>query len=453
MVFASSCLADLDVKPTELIDGSLAFKTVEDLNAGVLGVYAGVGTNTIWISTLMSDEATCPLEYTGTKGREVYTWKQEAVYGDIGLAWQNFYQVIDRANRVLEAADDVAVLPQDESLKSQYKGELLAMRAYCHFELLRHYAVSYDMDAMAVPVMLRSELTTPARDSVRRVYRQVNEDLDNAATLIPASFTNKNRITRLAVFAMKARAAQWQQDWDGAIAAATEVINAVPLATITEFPDIWTDKSNAEVIWKLKREAQDAKIGEYFVEAGGRLIYAPSFKLIGTMDAANDIRFAAYIKDLTPAASTRRWSVNKYVGGQAAFVNLADVKMFRTGEMYLIRAEAHARKGLTGLPAGIADLNTLRAQRIRNYTSALFATPEGLLQAVMEERYKELAFEGHRYFDLRREGLPIERLPEDAVKYPDALTLTPDDKGYYIPIPLKEMQANKQLKQHPKYPQ
>lgn len=450
-VLVSSCMADLDVKPTENIDQSVAFSSVDDLNAGVLGVYAAISTHSISVSSLLSDENMWSPENTTGRGTQTFSWKQDGLTSDVIAAWANFYQVLDRANRILAVIDGVYATSLEEPVKQQMKGELLALRAFCHLELLRHYAVDYAPASAGIPLMLRSEIGKPGRDTVRKVYEQINADLATAKTLIPATFTNRNRITRLAVSAIQARAALWQEDWDAAIAASTEVINAMPLADRTEFPEIWLDRSNAEVVWKLKREAQDAKFGDFYRDGSNRVLYAPAFKLIAAFDAANDVRFNAYVNDLAAGEPVRRWTVNKYTGGQAALVNLADIKLFRVAEMYLIRAEAYASKGVTGLVPGTKDLNDLCAERIDGYLPQTFATSAALVDAVLLERYRELAFEGHRYFDLRRKGRNVERWPEDVIQAPTALTLTPDDRAYYIPVPVRERQANENISEHPKY--
>lgn len=447
LVFASSCLADLDVKPTEIIDQTLAFQSIDDVNAGVLGVYAGLSTHTISTNTLIADEAMWPLENNTGRGTLMYSWRQDPVNPEAIAPWQSFYQVLDRANRILDVIDEVYATPQEETLRNQYKGELLTLRAYCHFELLRLYAVDYEPASPGVPLMKTAEIGKPARETVGKVFEQINADLELAKGLIPAGFTNRSRITKQAVSAIQARAALWQKNWDAAITYASEVINAMPLATIAQFPDIWLDKSNVEVVWELKREAQDAKFGDFYRDGSDKILFAPSAELRGTIDAANDVRFNTYMRELSPA----RWAVVKYVGGQPALANLVDIKLFRVAEMYLIRAEAYAAKGVTGLNAGTADLNALRTQRLNGYTPQTFADPAGLMDAILLERFKELAFEGHRYLDLRRKNMDITRLPADVIQAPTATKLTAADKAYYLPVPLREIQANENISQHPKY--
>ena len=185
--------------------------------------------------------------------------------------------------------------------------------------------------------------------------------------------------------------------------------------------------------------------------AGSKLNYAASYKLTNLFDKTNDIRFTSYI---TIDASRQTAGkvpnvVVKYMSDDPANSNLVDIKLYRTGEMYLIRSEANAEKN--NLPAAAADLNALRSARISGYTDQSFADKQTLIDALMTERFKELAFEGHRHFDLRRRNLPITRNPEDAVQALGAVLLMPTEAQYVFPIPNSELRANKNMKQNDGY--
>ncbi len=103
-----------DVKPTEIIDQTLAFQSIDDVNAGVLGVYAGLSTHTISTNTLIADEAMWPVENNTGRGTLMYSWKQDPVNPEAIAPWQSFYQVLDRANRILDVIDEVYATPQEE---------------------------------------------------------------------------------------------------------------------------------------------------------------------------------------------------------------------------------------------------------------------------------------------------------------------------------------------------
>lgn len=449
LVSFSSCKKLGDVNPTDTIDPSKAFRNVKDLDLGLLGAYAYLDYSLMGSNAIVSDEITVPDENT-VSNTEAYRWLYNSGSGSVTSAFDDYYVVIDRLNRVLTAIPNIEATGADLVLKQRYQGELLALRAYSHLELLRAYASSYDNGALGVPYMKASVIGYPARDNFEAVMANIKADLQEAKTLIPASFSDRTRITRTAVAAIQARTALYERNWAEALSYSTEVINAVPLATRTQFSDIWADKSEAEVIWKLKRVGSDSRIGAFFFrETGGIVLYAPSFELINSFDQTNDIRYSSYIT-YSPNRGTGKsaYLIKKYVGGDATAPGRADVKLFRTAEMYLIRAEAQAELNPTN-PA--TDLNALRAARIQGYAGETFPSKDALIMAIYQERFKELAFEGHRFFDLKRRNLPVERLPEDAVNAVGAIKLEPSQAQYAFPIPAREISVNRNMEQNPNY--
>ncbi len=456
----SSCNKQIDLFPTDTIDPSKAFKTVKDLNAGLLGAYNKLNyRSSIFYTSRITDEVMLPSENSTGSGVATHRWQYDGSFTHD--AWPDNYTSIDRANRVLAAIDNIPAKPGDETvLKDQYKGELLALRAYCHFELIRNFAEKYEPNAMGVPYMEQSAISYPARPTFRETMTKIFADLATAKTLIPASFDDRTRITRMAISAMQARAALYAKDWDNAITWATEVINGVPLAPRTDFQKIWKDKTTQEVVWKLKRVVSDSEtpLGDAYTQAtfldnpaGSRIYYAAAYKLTNLFDQANDIRFTSYIliDAARQAAGKTPNVVIKYMTDVTSNRNLVDIKLYRTGEMYLIRSEAYAEKN--NIPLAKDDLNNLRAARINGYTAQDFTTKDAIVAALQTERYKELAFEGHRHFDLRRWNLPISRNPEDAINALGAVLLKPDQPQYVWPIPNSELKANKNMKQNPLY--
>jgi len=452
----AGCSKQLDLRPTDSIDPEKAFKTITDVNQGVLGAYDPLSYNNIYYNSLVTDEVMLPSENFTGSGFATYRWQYDG--SNTFESWDENYLAIDRANRVLAIIDEIPAKPGEEELRTQYKGELLALRAYCHFELIRFFASGYEPNSLGVPYMEKSEIGMPPRLSFAETMAKVDADLVAAKELIPASFDDKTRITRTAIAAMQARAALYEKSWDNAITYATEAINAEPLASETAFKDIWSDKTNDEVIWKLKMVSGDEHVGSTYNDEGfltdpsaTRLLYAASYELVHAFDQENDIRFSSYIH-IDPereAADKTPNIVTKWVGGDPDLSNIADIKLFRTGELYLIRAEAEAQKDDLG--NAVADLNALRAARITDYTDQSFGDKQEIIDAITIERFKELAFEGHRMFDLRRYNLPVTREPDDAVNALGNVLLTPEDPEYEFPIPDAELRANKNIEQNPKY--
>ncbi|MEO7315037.1 MAG: RagB/SusD family nutrient uptake outer membrane protein [Ginsengibacter sp.] len=448
----------LDMSPTDSIDPTKAFRNLADLNLGVLGAYAPLDYTLISASAIVSDEVMLPTENT-VSNTDSYRWLYNSSYGSVTSSWNQNYVIIDRLNRVLEAIPNITVTPALQSRMDQYHGEMLALRAYAHFELLRAYASSYDPNGMGVPYMKKHELVYPARPTVKSNFDEINADLTAAKNMLPDGFNDKTRITKTAVSAMQARVALYGKDWANAVTYASEVIAKEPLAPKNDFGKIWLDQSDAEVIWKLARVAGDSEIGSaFFRQTGEIVLYAPAFKLINTFNKVDDIRFKEYItydqarKDNSQGKKSA-YLVKKYKGSDTRYPGLTTIKLFRTGEMYLIRAEAQVEKdnSAAGISAAAKDLNDLRSARIYLNTDQTFTDKQVLLNAIYNERFKELAFEGHRFFDLKRRNLPVERTPEDAINASGAVKLEPTKAQYNFPIPADEMSVNKSMVQNPNY--
>jgi hypothetical protein len=243
----------------------------------------------------------------------------------------------------------------------------------------------------------------------------------------------------------------YSKEYNDAITFSTEVINAVPLADASEYIDIWADASNAEVVYKLARVSGDGNVGRIFQDNNGDIFYNVSNDLFSKFQS-NDVRRrpGALIE---PGSTQTNWKVGKYSGPETDY-GLADIKVVRVAEMYLILSEAQALKAAPDFEAAADAINTLRAAR-RLTPSALpditFLNQADAIDKILLERRKELAFEGHRFFDLKRFNLGIDRIPSDVVLNPTAEDLPAGDYRFTLPIPQAAIFANDKLSQNPTY--
>ncbi|MBP3943458.1 RagB/SusD family nutrient uptake outer membrane protein [Sphingobacteriaceae bacterium WQ 2009] len=439
----------LDITPTDTLDPSKAYRNLPDINQGILGAYAALDYTLIANTVTVADEAVMPTE-NAVSNSDAYRWLYTPSSSSVTAAYQEYYLCIDRINRTLAGLAQLPVT--DVSLANAYEGELLALRAFAHLELLKAYAAGYEATALAVPYMRESVISLPKRHTVAECMAFIKVDLESAINLLPRGIEDPTRVSQMAAYAILARAALFQKDWELAALASTEVIKQIPLATKTEYPLIWKDKSEAEVIWKLARVGTtDSRIGSSFYrEDGGIVLYAPSQKLIKTFDKEQDVRYKASITfDNTRAAGKSPYLIAKWLGGNSDAPGLADIKLFRSAEAYLIRAEAYAEQNK--IAEANADIVALRKARITGYTAVNYANRAALIQEINNERYKEFAFEGHRFFDLKRHKLPVERSSEDAANTSGALTLRTTQAAYHFPIPADEISVNKNTVQNPNY--
>lgn len=463
-----SCKKLVEIKETDFIGGALALRTVKNNEALLIGAYAAFQTEmAIRLNGTFSDELK-PGDFYASQS----THEWQFGIADIGIrdnytAITSYYSVIDRANRVLQALPTaVAEIPADEAVRERVRGEALFLRAFCHFELFRYYCKNYSPEGLGMIYSEVPSLEGKSRIPMAEYFTKMLADLNASKPLLATNAADVFRANKLAAAGLHARIALYTNSWDDAITYSTEYINALPLATRAEFPGIWTDANKIESALKLNRNTGN-RLGSFFrgqftKNAAGAIVppasipWVPSSKLWNSYDQTRDIRFNSYLINepiLATVAGKPTMIVAKYAGTGYTTVNenVADVKVFRTGEMYLIRAEAYAEKNsFTGANSAESDLNTLRAARITGYTNVTLASKQDAITAILQERFKELAFEGHRFWDLKRKGLAVERLDADA---PSALgkILPANNFRFVLPIPQSELNANPLIQQNEGY--
>lgn len=113
---------------------------------------------------------------------------------------------------------------------------------------------------------------------------------------------------------------------------------------MNEYADIWSDASNADIIWKLRRLVGEETIGTIFWSADNSSSFEAAPELINAF-SAGDIRLNLFVGDGVDRDGVAVKRVNKYKGTKSN-VGLADGKMLRASEMQLIKAEAIAHTDL-----------------------------------------------------------------------------------------------------------
>lgn len=458
VVSISSCRKVLDTEPTHELDGSKRFESIEDHEFALIGAYRlfrqgnyyGAGSNAfVGLPDMLSDNLNETSESLGNY-TTLTTWRYAEDETNIDGTWQAAYRIISQANLVLRDIDDFTA--EDPGAVNRIKSQALAIRAMVHFDILRYWVENYDRNSTEPGIPYVKEFNyelKPARGTVTQTYDMIEADLQLARTLM----TNLDRAINTSgralmdqhvVHAIMARMYLYSNKLDSAVKYSTLVIDAIPLASPANFPNIWTDASNAEVIWSVAFNSGEGRIGDniYFVP-NNRSSYRPNPTLVTLYDVTNDVRFNTYFQ----TRSNRR-VLAKYLAKAAQIPRpdgVVNFKAFRTGEMYLIRAEAYARMGGANEVLALADLNALRAARIAGFVAGT-ETGQALHDAIVLERRKELIGEGHRWFDLKRTTKTINR-----ENCPNFCTLLPDDRAWTWPIPLSEMNANSNIEQNPGY--
>lgn len=461
LMVVQSCSDTIDVEPEFSKDGSQIFKNLDDYQYALTGAYAlfrqtgyfgsGGQTTSTWanLPDMMADDLVRTGEDLANWEPQV-NWNFVTTESDIDIAWVAAYSVIAQANLVLRGIDDFA--STDATRVKRIKGQALAIRGMAHFDLLRYWAEEYDRNStkLGIPYVTVVDVNAkPARLTVKDSWDKIFIDMLDAEIALSTvtginTSSNKSYLDKTAVRGLLARMYLYAKDYSNAEAYATLVINELPLASKTSFPNIWTDASVSEVVWSVAFGAgQGSPTSGLHNAAGNRNRFRPSTALEATFDQVNDVRFASYFATRSLAGTPRR-IVSKFNGRGSALDNLVNWKAIRTGEMYLIRAEARALQSPAKEADAMADLNTLRSARITGYADQSL-TGQALINAIALERRKELVGEGHRWFDLKRTTKSITRTDVDP-STTTSTSLISTRREWTWPIPQSEIDANPNIK-------
>lgn len=437
----TSCEDAIYIGPQDEITESNAIENLEDLQSALIGVYSTMGANNdVYWNSLFTDELRLPSTNNG-QGIQVHTWSINSGDNTAAALYGSYSTTINRANRVIEAISGITYSPDEQAEVDRINGELLAIRAWGHFKLLTYFGESYtDDSALGVPYIdYVVVLEKPARNTVGEVWNGILADLEAARQLIPNDSSDNIFFTDNAVTALEARIALYRGDNQTAITKSTQLISQYALATSANYANIWNDTNDQENIFKLARTVGDAAIGQIYSPTPQLIYWLASDKITAAYEAG-DVRLNAFT---IPATQF----IKKYPGDATAF-GLNDVKVFRISEQYLIRAEAYAKT--SQVPLAQADVNMLRSNR--GVADVTFSGQQDAVNKIMDERFREFAFEGHRYFDLRRNGFDVDRDGTDCdYLAADACSLSNSDYKFVLPIPQSEIFANPNMEQNPGY--
>ncbi|KAA6438890.1 RagB/SusD family nutrient uptake outer membrane protein [Dyadobacter flavalbus] len=407
LLSAGSCRKSfLDLAPYTEVPANKTIRTVSDLQTALNGCYAQLASSNLFgrslplIGDLASDNV-----YMSTRNSGKYlAFDQNLITSnntEYKGIWYDGYSAILRANNVINAN-----LSPDQSVR-QIKGEAFALRGLMYFTLVKTFArpYTYDPEMPGVPLVLTYDPTsTPPRNSIREVYGQIMADLDSAAQMIVAD-NGSARFSKSAVLGISAKVSLYRADYKMALALSQEIIDAeeYKLLSRTDFISYWasskphTPGNKQETLFEVSSDelsnAGPDELAYMYQQAGyGDLLAAKSLL---KLYSKTDIRAELVIAGKREAAENPAFIVNKYTFLSG---DLDDKKVIRLSEIYLIASESAFR--LHQEQKALFYLNKLIKERDpgQQYSSYGLA----LLEDILLERRKELAFEGDRFYDLNR---------------------------------------------------
>jgi hypothetical protein len=355
--------------------------------------------------------------------------------------WNSLYDAVNRINHILDEIDNVNELT--DSRLAYYKGQAYFLRAFSYFNLVKFFG-GVPLRKDPVTDASTSQLNI-ARASKEDTYSFILSDLDKAEEQFSVSNPSSSSFANYyAVQALKSRILLYQEDWTNAYLTAKSVIESGEYSLVQgsdAFDILFSEQENSEVIFQIDFSASDdvnamaswtQEEGRFEVAAWDSYAKESS---IADIYQSNDIR-----KEVTVAQGLNNYYCNKYDDLENSSDNIIH---FRLAEMYLICAEALNEKGYVADGWAFDYLNAVHARAgLDSLTTSQIPDQSSFREAVYLERRMELAFEGHRYFDLVRTDRAASVLG-------DIGTLA--DNNWLFPIPQSEIDTNEDMEQNGDY--
>lgn len=420
---------------------------------------------------------------------DMFRMMEEANAGHINM-YEKYYELILGANAVLDYLPKVT---DTEEMKNFVKAQALALRGFYYFNLVNIFGQPYNHnpEALAVPLKLTSGIEADenalSRKTVAEVYTQILNDLhvaEETYKILPTElqWNKKYRTSLPMVQLMLSRTYLYMENWEEAAEYAKKVMDNTNFS-LKDLNNVYSDAveymyyptyDSPETIWAygspedmfswvcneaniVNTADENRKMHSYF---------QASQDLINSFDVY-DLRRDNYIikapiGNKTEGKETitiyQDMAYGKILVGTQYYLPKNAINVFgrslRLSEAYLNYAEAQANIGGEGIQNSIEALNTLCINRYETDSEPEISTErEELIKFIKDERRRELCFEGHRWFDLRRWGMPeITHVWHESATKNDTIShvyrLTEKDLMYTIPIPDEAMQENIKLVQN-----
>ncbi len=392
----SSCQEVLEPTPYDIRVDDLTLRRAADAPLVRIGLYSAFRSMTSSI-VIAGDFTADHIKHNGTFAsyQEFGTKQITSTNSDVETLWGTIYRTVYVANFILERLPSISGVTGAD--RTQLTAEARFLRGLANFIGVYTYG-----DIPQVTTTEQSTSRNVPRTARATVLASILADYQAALADLPLdSPTGIAYASKRVVQAALARYYLYQKNWAQAESFATEVISSGKFTLVPDYTTIVIQNFTAESIFEVGYTQNDdaGTLNNLFVS---RREVIPSDQLVVALNSAEaGARVATISFDVQQqSGNDNGWTVRKY--GTALQTN-ANIVVFRLAEMYLIRAEARAQQGkLTGASGAVADLTVLRTRA--KAPAITSGNQADLLSAIERERQYELAFEGHRWYDLVRTG-------------------------------------------------
>jgi len=455
------------------------FQTAKDAEQALTAVYDIVGQKGYYrdaIFPLGESSSDNIDEQTGDNGDYGFHYKAISDYRWVPdnpffmARWYDSYRGIFRANILLEKLPEIDM---DDALKQQYAAEAKFLRGLFYFTLI----ISYGDVPLITEVLTRDEYSELGRTDQALVYAQVEQDLIEAVDGLPVSVEGNadlGRATRGSALGLLSRVYLYQSKWQETVDASEEVIALNQYNLVEDYGSMFdgTNENSEETLFEMQSVARAPSFWSGQTEnlysvmwspmIGWANWYTPSVDLIQSFEEDDQRRKESLllvgandsidlngdgILDPFPAPEIGSntvfftdSNVRKFLpeGKPLNDVNNFDINfpIIRYAEILLNYAEALNELGRSS--EALTPLNEVRARA--ELPPVNITDQSSLRQMIYHDRRIELVFEGHRFFDLKRQGRAEEVLGPLGWQA---------GQHEYFPIPQEELDLNPNLTQYP----
>ena len=479
IAFSASCNKLLDTDPiTDKVvppQDEQILKTVEDAEGAMNSIYAIFGNEFWQFDYFFLGDAGSDVAYAGADGQEFFQideYRINATNYVIARDWGHMSDHVKKCNLIINYVNDVPGLSQDR--KEEMIGQAALFRALTRFMATQIWGEYPIINSTITSVnaanfdSLYNDLY-PRRKPVSEVYDAIIADCETALAKAPTSTAtpeSKYKPSKGAAHALLAKvyATKPNPDWAKVIEHCDAVING-GYSLLTTYDHLFDNlhEGNAESIWEVNGEGQGSLINcwctNVFLGNNWKKFNTPSHTVSTALDtkrkASSIKKFPTTFADPYWATFTQfpfPWKMRATNGTQNFYI-------FRLADIILLKAEALARTG--DLAGAMTLVNQIRTRvTLPNVAPAL--SEDDAINKILQERFLELAFEGHRWYDLKRTGKTFEILSQQTypVYNPATQTFTETPMEYIgnlttsdlvWPLPQDVLDNNSNLSQNPGY--
>ena len=459
-----SCNDFLDTEPIteQSVSVDNPLKTAADAENRMNTIYTAFGNEYWQLDYFFNGDAQTEISYAGADN--VQNFQQDeyrivATNPNVERDWKYLYGFINDCNMILNYVDDINDPALTAARKAEMKSEAAVFRALYYFHAVQLWG--------DIPLVTKAVIGVnagnfdevysqvyPARKTVQEAYDLIIADLEGAIANAPSG-TEKYRANKNFAYGLLAKvyASKPNPDWMKVKQYAANISGVSLLPVYDQLFD-GTHEANTESIFEADGNSGTvwAWGSSMFYGTDWKKFNVPSNDLVKAFnDAGDSQRLNSTVKFSPVSWSDKYWTSNNYpfMYKMRKTDGTQNFYILRYADVLLLQAEAAVRTGDYTGAAGY--INQVRA-RVGLSPVAISSETDGI-QKVLQERKLELAFEGQRWFDLKRTGTAVAILSQqkdgNGVILPYAGNI--NQNRLLWPIPQGQRDNNQNLTQNSGY--